>query len=139
MRNHESWLPNISRIAVVDGEIVGVIMYFEAKIKRADCSEVKIASFGPLCVSHKYRSMGVGKKLMAETLPLAKAAGYHLKRKEENPVEFDTLFAKLGCSVKGEEIRRDRTNHGFIIVCADRAVGICVISTKQEKPEVTQI
>lgn len=76
MRNHETWLPELSRIAVVDGEIAGVIMYFKAKITQADGKEVQIASFGPLCVSHKYRNLGIGKKLMTETLSLAKEAGF---------------------------------------------------------------
>lgn len=237
MRENKAWLPELSRIAVVDGEIAGVIMYFEAKIKKTDGSEVKIASFGPLCVSHKFRAMGIGKKLMTETLPLVKAAGYpgvliigepdyypkagfirckdreitdaegnawdaymvyefekdgmhipgimeepyditdgippvppadyesqfevwnraslpcqfeypspcdenngyHLRREEENPAVFDALFAKLDCDVNGEEIRKCRTNHGFIIENGSRAGGMCVISTENEKPEVTHI
>lgn len=76
MRKHESWLPEFSRIAVVDGEIAGVIMYFKSKITQADGKVVEIASFGPLCVSHKFRNLGIGKKLMEETLLLAKAAGF---------------------------------------------------------------
>lgn len=237
MRKNKAWLPELSRIAVVDGEIAGVIMYFESKIKKANGSEVKVASFGPLCVTRKYRTMGIGKKLMAETLPLAKAAGYpgvliigepdyypkagfirckdreitdakgnawdpymvyefekdgmkipgimeepyditdgipqvppsdyesqfevwnrvslpcqfvypnpcdenngyHLKREEENPAGFDTLFAKLENGVKGEEIRKCRTTHGFIIENGNRDVGMCVISTESEKPEVIHI
>ncbi|MCQ2577169.1 MAG: hypothetical protein MJ176_01430 [Treponema sp.] len=51
-------------------------MYFKAKITQADGNEVQIASFGPLCVSHKYRNLGIGKLLMTETLSLAKEAGY---------------------------------------------------------------
>ena len=237
MRKNKAWLPELSRIAVVDGEIAGVIMYFESKIKKADGSEVKVASFGPLCVTRKYRTMGIGKKLMAETLPLAKAAGYpgvliigepdyypkvgfirckdreitdaegnawdpymvyefekdgmqipgimeepyditdgipqvppsdyenqfeawnraslpcqfvypnpcdenngyHLKREEENPAGFDTLFAKLENGVKGEAIRKEQTNHGFIIENGNRHIGMCVISTESEKPLVTHI
>ncbi len=88
MRKHPVWLPELSRIAVVDGEIAGVIMYFKAKIIQADAAihdstdgaenkkEVEIAAFGPLCVSHKYRNLGIGKKLMKETLALVKDAGF---------------------------------------------------------------
>lgn len=76
MRNHESWLPELSRIALVDGNIAGVIMYFKSKITQPDGKKVQIVSFGPLCVSHKYRNCGIGKKLMEETLPLVKAAGF---------------------------------------------------------------
>ena len=239
MRSHETFLPELSRIAVVDGKIAGVIMYFESKIKKADGGEVKIASFGPLGVSREYRTLGIGKKLMAETLPLAKAAGYpgvliigepeyypkvgfirckecgitdaegnawdpymvyefekgsmhipgimeepyditdgippvppsdyenqfekwnraslpcqfaypnpsdenngyHLKREEEKPSEFDAFFAKLENEngVRGETIRKCRTNHGFIIGNGNRGVGMCVISSAAEKPVLTHI
>lgn len=76
MRKNSAWLPELSRIAVVDGKIAGVIMYFKAKIIQPDGKEIQIASFGPLCVSHKYRNFGIGKKLMEETLPLVKNAGF---------------------------------------------------------------
>ncbi|MCQ2592687.1 MAG: N-acetyltransferase [Treponema sp.] len=76
MRKNPAWLPELSRIALVDGKIAGVIMYFKSKIMQADGKEVQIASFGPLCVSHKYRNLGIGKKLMEETLSLVKKAGF---------------------------------------------------------------
>lgn len=65
--------------------------------------------------------------------------GYHLKREEGNPAGFDALFAKLKNDVKGEEIRKCRTNHGFIIESGSREYGMCVISTEKEKPEVKHI
>ncbi len=237
MRNHEAWLPELSRIAVVDGEIAGVIMYFEAQIRQADGTRVKVASFGPLCVSHKFRAMGVGMKLMKETLPLAQKAGYpgvliigepdyypkagfipckdrgitdeegnswsaymvyefeeggmqipgimeepyditdgippvppaeyenrfanwnravlpcqfeypapcdenngyHLIREEEKPAEFDALFAKAAADECGATIRQNVQRHGFIIRNGDTAVGMCVISTENEKPAVTHM
>ena len=39
----------------------------------------------------------------------------------------------------GKEIRKCRTNHGFIIENGSRSVGMCVISTENEKPEVKYI
>ncbi|MCQ2983270.1 MAG: N-acetyltransferase, partial [Treponemataceae bacterium] len=242
MRNHEAWLPELSRIAVVDGEIAGVIMYFESQITQADGTTVKVASFGPLCVSHKFRAMGVGMKLMKETLPLAKAAGYpgvliigepdyypragfiqckdrgitdgegnswsaymvyefeegsmqipgimeepyditegippvppadyesqfakwnravlpcqfdypapcddnngyHLVREEENPKGFDEIFSRADgeCGAAGENaaaVRREVMNHGYLIRKGDDTIGVCVISTAEEKPAVTHL
>lgn len=75
LRMHEDYLSECSRIAVVDGCIAGTIMYFKSVIHTED-ADIIVASFGPLCVDHKYKNMGIGKKLLEETIPLVKEAGY---------------------------------------------------------------
>lgn len=79
LRNHEDYLPELSRIAVVDGEIAGVICYMKTHLrKEVDGKNVEkeILSFGPLCVVPKWQGCGVGEILLTETLKLAKEAGY---------------------------------------------------------------
>lgn len=75
LRTHPLFLEEFSRVAVVDGKIAGLIMYFMAKIV-VDDREIPVPSFGPLCADHKYKNHGIGSKLLNETLPLLKAAGY---------------------------------------------------------------
>ena len=75
LRTHKDYLPECSRVAVVDGKIAGTIMYFKCMIRGAK-EDVTIASFGPLCVDHKYKNCGIGRKLLEATIPLAKAAGF---------------------------------------------------------------
>lgn len=75
MRSHPDYLPEFSRIAVADGHVVGTIMYFKAKVLDGD-REITVASFGPLCVDHAWKNHGIGSRLLEETLPLIKAAGY---------------------------------------------------------------
>ena len=75
LRTHKDFLPECSRVALVDGEIAGVIMYFKCMIHGEE-EDVEIASFGPLCVDHKYKNCGIGRKLLEETIPLVKAAGF---------------------------------------------------------------
>lgn len=75
MRKHPMYLKEFSRIAVVDGQVAGTIMYFLAKLV-ADGREISVPSFGPLCVDHKYKNHGIGSRLLQETLPLLKEAGY---------------------------------------------------------------
>lgn len=41
--------------------------------------------------------------------------------------------------MKGEAIRKEQTNHGFIIENGNRHIGMCVISTESEMPEVIHI
>lgn len=75
LREHEDYLPECSRIAVVDGQIAGTIMFMKAVIHGAK-EDVTIASFGPLCVDHKYKNCGIGRKLLEETIPLVREAGF---------------------------------------------------------------
>ncbi|MDO5434732.1 MAG: GNAT family N-acetyltransferase [Clostridia bacterium] len=75
MRSHPDYLPEFSRVAEIDGQIAGTIMYFKAKIIAGD-REITVPSFGPLCTDHKWKNHGIGSKLLEETLPLIKAAGY---------------------------------------------------------------
>lgn len=75
LRIHKDYLPECSRVAVVDGKIAGTIMYFKCVI-HGQKEDVTIASFGPLCVDHKYKNCGIGRKLLEETLPLVKEAGF---------------------------------------------------------------
>ena len=75
LRDSEAYLPDCSRVAELDGQIVGVIMYSKAWV-RNDKEEFEITSFGPLCVEPTLHNMGIGRKLLKETLPLVKEAGY---------------------------------------------------------------
>lgn len=75
LRKSPDYLPKFSRIAVVDGEIVGTIMYSKAWIKEKDKSR-EIVTFGPLCVKPSWHGCGVGELLLKETMQLVKEAGY---------------------------------------------------------------
>ena len=75
LRDSKDYLPEISRVAELDGQIVGVIMYHKARIVDGD-KETEIISFGPLAVEPTCFNMGIGGKLLKETLALAKEAGY---------------------------------------------------------------
>ncbi|MGN0350474.1 MAG: ribosome small subunit-dependent GTPase A [Roseburia sp.] len=75
LREADCYLPELSRVAEVNGKIVGTIMYSKAIIKDEDTIH-EILTFGPLCVEPLAQSMGVGGKLLHETMKLAKEAGY---------------------------------------------------------------
>lgn len=75
LRVNSVYLPELSRVAVVGEEIVGVICYAKAILKNQD-NVKEILTFGPLCVAPKWQGIGVGSRLLTETLALAKEAGY---------------------------------------------------------------
>ena len=75
LRKHEDYLPDISRIAVKDGEVIGCIMYSKSKVVDGKV-EHDVITFGPLCVEPKWQGCGVGEMLLNETMKLAKEKGY---------------------------------------------------------------
>lgn len=75
LRKSDAYLPQISRVAELDGKIIGVIMYSKARVYH-DENSFEVLSFGPLCVEPTVSNLGVGAMLLEHTCELAKAAGY---------------------------------------------------------------
>ena len=75
MRKSEVYVPQISRVAEVNGEIVGVICYVRAMLQHGD-EQKEILTFGPLCVAPEWQGCGIGGILLEETLALAKREGF---------------------------------------------------------------
>ena len=75
MREDESYSPEISRVAEMNGRIVGGIFYTKAKVVGA-AGETQVATFGPLCVEPTLHNLGIGKELLERTIPLVKEMGY---------------------------------------------------------------
>lgn len=75
IREHPDHLPELSRVAELDGKIVGAIFYTKAKLVSEE-QTLDIVTFGPLAVEPTLQNGGVGRQLLDETLSLAKQAGY---------------------------------------------------------------
>lgn len=75
LRDSEVYLPELSRVAAVGDEVVGVICYVRALLEKEE-QKKEILLFGPLCVSPEWQGCGIGGRLLKETLELAKSSGY---------------------------------------------------------------
>ena len=75
LRDAKCYVEDISRVAELDGEIVGTIMYSKAKVIDGDQVH-EVLTFGPLCVEPTLHNSGVGRMLLEETIFLAKEKGY---------------------------------------------------------------
>lgn len=75
VRKSDAYVPEISRVAEADGEIIGVICYTKAQLQDGDKTK-DILTFGPLCVLPEWQGCGVGGALLEKTLELAKQQGF---------------------------------------------------------------
>lgn len=75
IRQSPDYLPDISRVAELDGKIAGAIYYTKAKVVD-DKTEHDVITFGPLAVEPTLQNSGIGRALIEETVRLAKEAGY---------------------------------------------------------------
>ncbi len=75
IRQHRDYIPELSRIAEVDGIIVGAILYTKSMVKD-EKSEHEMLTFGPLCVGPAWQGMGIGEALLTETAQLAREKGH---------------------------------------------------------------
>lgn len=73
--NEPCYIPELSLVALADEKIVGAILYSKARIET-DNSSIEILTFDPLCVVPDYQKMGIGKKLLLESMSLATEKGY---------------------------------------------------------------
>lgn len=75
LRQDKAYLPELSRVAELNGKVVGCIMYSRSCLQNTG-KKHDIITFGPLCVDPDYQGMGIGKLLVKETVRLAAAAGF---------------------------------------------------------------
>lgn len=75
LRDDPAYLPELSRVAELDGAIVGGIWYSRARVVDGE-NETPVITFGPLCVDPAFQKTGVGGALLTETMALARRAGH---------------------------------------------------------------
>ncbi len=76
MRSHADYIPELSLVAEMDGELVGSIVYTKSKITRSNGEAVNTATFGPIAVSPTRQKQGIGRQLILRTARLARDLGY---------------------------------------------------------------
>ena len=75
IRESEDYIPEISRIAVWNGRVVGAVYYTKAWVVDGNTTH-DVITFGPLAVEPTLEGHDIGGRLMRETIKLAKEAGY---------------------------------------------------------------
>ena len=76
LRKSEDYVAPISKIAKLDGQVVGIIMYSKAYVISPNGTKHDVLTFGPLSVEPNAQSLGIGGKLLKATIEDARKAGY---------------------------------------------------------------
>lgn len=76
MREHEDFIPQLDLVALLDGEIVGNIMYTKARLVDEQGQEKPILTFGPISVAPEHQRRGYGKALIEASFRRAAELGY---------------------------------------------------------------
>lgn len=75
LRSDPAYIPSLTRVAELDGRIIGLIMYSKARLLTGE-GEAEALTFGPLCVEPEFQRLGVGGLLLKTTLALAREEGF---------------------------------------------------------------
>lgn len=75
LRKSEAFIPELSLVIELDGEVVGNIMLTKLIIKNDENKEVSLA-LAPVSVLPQYQNSGIGSKLIIESLKIAKQIGF---------------------------------------------------------------
>ncbi|MCI9003007.1 MAG: N-acetyltransferase [Oscillibacter sp.] len=76
MRDHRDFLPELSFVLELDGEIAGSILYTRASLEGKNGQRKDILTFGPLCVAPERQRQGYGKALIEHSFAKAGALGW---------------------------------------------------------------
>ena len=76
MRSHRDFIPELDFVLVLDGEVVGNIMYTKAKLTDENGQEKESVTLGPVSVLPEYQRKGYGKQLIEYSFEKAAALGY---------------------------------------------------------------
>ncbi len=112
LRDDPAYIPELSRVAELDGRIVGGIWYSWARVEN-EAETTPVLAFGPLCVDPGVQKKGVGSALLAHTMSLARQAGHNAIIIYGEP-EYYPRFGFRTCEVFGITTPQGRNFPAFM-------------------------
>ena len=74
-RNDPAFVPELDLVMVLDGEMIGQVIYVRSEIVCDDGRRVPIMTFGPIGIAPAYKRQGYGKHLLDYSMEKAKELG----------------------------------------------------------------
>ncbi len=88
MRHHPDFLPELDCVAVMDGLIVGNIMYTKSHLLSHAGKKLNTITFGPVSVLPAYQRKGIGSALIRHSLKIATDMGWQAIIIEGHPYNY---------------------------------------------------
>lgn len=76
LREHPDFIPELSFVIELDGEVAGSIFYSHSKVVDDDGNQHKTITFGPVSISPRLHRKGLGRALITYSMEEAKRQGY---------------------------------------------------------------
>ena len=99
MRNKKEFIKDLDYVAVFNDEIIGNIVYAQAKIIGVN-KEYDVITFGPVSVLPMYQKLGIGKKLIEHTIIKSEEMGFNAILIYGNPKYYERFGFKNGKEYK---------------------------------------
>jgi putative acetyltransferase len=90
IRESDHYIPELSLVAVVDGQVVGHVMVSHVALDDGT-TQRRVASLAPLAVAPEFQGRGIGSALVRAVAARADAAGEPLMVLEGSPVFYGRL------------------------------------------------
>lgn len=75
-RQHPNYLEKLSKVLLLDGKLVGQIMFSKAQLRHEKTGQIKeIATFGPFAILPDFQKQGLGEQLAQEAIRQARKEG----------------------------------------------------------------
>lgn len=91
LRASGNYIPELALVAEEDGKLIGHVMLTRQTVDMPGGQEFQALLPAPLAVALEYRNKGIGAKLAAESLSLAKEMGYQAVFLVGNPDYYGRL------------------------------------------------
>ncbi len=88
MRNHPDFIPALDFVAVLDGTIVGNIMYTKSHVLDSENNRLETITFGPVSVLPQYQRKGIGSSLIRHSADIARQNNYKAIIIEGHPYNY---------------------------------------------------
>lgn len=75
LRSSKDYIPDLSRVAEVDGKVAGTVMYSKSYVDNGK-QKTEVLTFGPLCVDKEFQNKGIGSLLLKTTFEIARKQGH---------------------------------------------------------------
>ncbi len=76
LRKHHDFIPKLSFVIELDGEVVGSIFYSRSKVVDGDGNEHKTITFGPVSILPHLQRKGLGRTLITHSINEARKQGH---------------------------------------------------------------